>query len=355
MSDVFISYAREDRSLAAALANDLQQKGFGVWWDAELVGADNFQDAILAALSRARAAIVIWTKNSVASNFVRDEARYALFHNKLIATKVGELEVIDIPFGFQSQHTEDVLSRDKILRAVQKLGVQPASSPANKGDSWEEVRNSRDGAKLLAWIGQNPTHPSHAEAVALVQKLFEGSRAAEAIPSISEPVVRRGKLQAFFRGLIFLLPRFQLAEEGKWSSIGLTVTLLVVFLSAAYIWVLMLFVDSAKVYIYLDLFGEMKLAVLAVTFHTLLAWFLSYLAINRWIAQRNFQAALITAPAFVLSFVGLSLGFAGTFNHYKDLITTAQHNIPETGLPLIALLGLICSLLYLGLKFNRSR
>ena len=111
--------------MAEALAADLEQRGFGVWWDAELVESDNFQDAILAALSRAKAAIVIWTKNSVTSNFVRDEARYALFHNKLIATKAGELDVIEIPFGFQSQHTEDVLNRDNILRALKKLGVQP--------------------------------------------------------------------------------------------------------------------------------------------------------------------------------------------------------------------------------------
>src|SRR5262245_8596056 len=135
MSDVFVAYDHKDRSLAEALANDLQQKGFGVWWDVELVGSDNFQDVILAALSRAKAAIVIWTKNSVTSNFVRDEARYALFHNKLIATKVGDLNVIDIPFGFQSQHTENVVNRENIVRAIQKLGVLPATTAADKGES----------------------------------------------------------------------------------------------------------------------------------------------------------------------------------------------------------------------------
>ena len=65
VSDIFISYAREDRALAQALANDLQARGYSVWWDIELVGADDFQDVILAALAKARAAIVIWTKASV--------------------------------------------------------------------------------------------------------------------------------------------------------------------------------------------------------------------------------------------------------------------------------------------------
>ena len=78
MSDVFISYARQDRNFAEALAGDLEGRGYRVWWDAELVGSDDFQEVILAALARARATVVIWSKVSVKSHFVRDEARYAL-------------------------------------------------------------------------------------------------------------------------------------------------------------------------------------------------------------------------------------------------------------------------------------
>ena len=87
MTDVFISYAREDRSIAQALARDLEGRGYRVWWDAELVGSDDFQEVILAALAKARAAVVIWSKASVKSNFVRDEARYALHYKKLVAVK----------------------------------------------------------------------------------------------------------------------------------------------------------------------------------------------------------------------------------------------------------------------------
>jgi hypothetical protein len=50
-------------------------------------------------LSNARAAIVIWTKASVGSEirYVRDEAGFALHKDKLVATKVSELDVCDIP------------------------------------------------------------------------------------------------------------------------------------------------------------------------------------------------------------------------------------------------------------------
>src|SRR5262249_31507697 len=116
VSDIFISYAREDRALAEALANDLKARGYSVWWDTELVGSDDFQDVILAALAKAQAAIVIWTKASVKSLFVRDEARYALHYKKLVAVRQPDLDVLDIPFGFQSQHTDDIRNREQVVR-----------------------------------------------------------------------------------------------------------------------------------------------------------------------------------------------------------------------------------------------
>jgi hypothetical protein len=33
MSDIFISYARPDQTLAQSLAEDLKGRGFKVWWD----------------------------------------------------------------------------------------------------------------------------------------------------------------------------------------------------------------------------------------------------------------------------------------------------------------------------------
>src|SRR5215813_9281487 len=122
MSDVFISYARADHALAAALANDLKNQGFRVWWDAELVGSDDFYEVILQALHDAKAAIVIWTKTSTRSRFVRDEARFADHLNKLIAVKEARLTIHQIPFGFQGQHTDDVMDRAQIVKALKKLG-----------------------------------------------------------------------------------------------------------------------------------------------------------------------------------------------------------------------------------------
>lgn len=236
------------------------------------------------------------------SNFVRDEARYALFHKKLIATKVADLDVMEIPFGFQSQQTDDVLSLDNIIRAIEKLGLQPTAKPAIAEDTWEQIRQTRSAETVLSWIGANPSHPSHAEAVALMGELLREPEVANATPTASEPIVRRSKVAAFFRGLTFQLPEFQLTEEGRWSSIGLNITLWLLFISNVYVWISVLQQKSALYMPPRDTLADAPFVSIAVLgIHTLLSPILSYLAIVKWGRQQNFKAVWTTTPVYVLS------------------------------------------------------
>lgn len=189
MSDIFISYARADRAMAEALANELKAKGYRVWWDAELVGSDDFYEVILQALHNAKAAVVIWTKTSARSRFVRDEARFALNLEKLVATKEASLDTLDIPFGFQGQHTDDVTNRENILRALDKLGVKPAASavPVPAGvDEWEKLQASGDIDAIVAYLGTSPPDPLRQAAVRRLRELS----AREPVPGTANSVVR---------------------------------------------------------------------------------------------------------------------------------------------------------------------
>jgi TIR domain len=77
MSDIFISYKREDQPIARKLVEVLESEGWSVWWDPELRGGERF-DVLAAALDRAKCVIVLWSGRSVESKYVRDAATYAL-------------------------------------------------------------------------------------------------------------------------------------------------------------------------------------------------------------------------------------------------------------------------------------
>lgn len=226
MSDVFVSYARPDRALAQSLADDLKAKGYRVWWDAELVGSDDFYDVILQALSDAKAAIVIWTKSSAKSKFVRDEARFADHLGKLIAVKEAGLTIYEVPFGFQSQHTDDVSDREQIVRALQKLGVKAASvASASPPFSLATIGDTDRVDELVAVLGADPPPRERQAAIARLKQLAsEGAPGKGQSDLVREVGASKG--YAFWRGLTFSLPKFQLSSQGSWGAIGSAIGLL---------------------------------------------------------------------------------------------------------------------------------
>ena len=68
------SYSREDRASAEDLARLLEQAGHEVWWDQHIDGGSEFAGEIEAALDRSDVVLVAWSKESVKSRWVRDEA-----------------------------------------------------------------------------------------------------------------------------------------------------------------------------------------------------------------------------------------------------------------------------------------
>jgi hypothetical protein len=102
VSDIFISYAREDRATAQRLAQALEERGFSVWWDWDLIGGANYRSKIRDVIAEAKKAIVVWSRHSVTSGFVIDEASEARKLGKLIPVSIDRS---DPPFGFGDLHT----------------------------------------------------------------------------------------------------------------------------------------------------------------------------------------------------------------------------------------------------------
>ena len=67
MTDVFLSYAREDRERASVLAAALEGQGWSVWWDRKIVAGETFDETIEDQLSTAKSVVVLWSEHSVGS------------------------------------------------------------------------------------------------------------------------------------------------------------------------------------------------------------------------------------------------------------------------------------------------
>jgi hypothetical protein len=138
MADIFISYSKVHILHTEELATALQEKGFTVWWDTRLVAGDNFKDVILAELEQARAAIVIWTSESIKSEWVYSEARRAHARRILIPVRSEEVGANDIPPPFDALHTVPLTERAAIEGALAQLGVTPAPEMCPSSGSFEE-------------------------------------------------------------------------------------------------------------------------------------------------------------------------------------------------------------------------
>lgn len=105
MADVFISYARADKARVAPLVAAIVAKGWTVWWDPEITPGQEFDDMIDAEIDAAKAVLVVWTPTSVASRWVRGEAREAADCNKLVPVR---FENARLPMDVRAIHTTDL-------------------------------------------------------------------------------------------------------------------------------------------------------------------------------------------------------------------------------------------------------
>ncbi|HJU17872.1 MAG TPA: toll/interleukin-1 receptor domain-containing protein, partial [Stellaceae bacterium] len=100
--DVFISYTHTDRPVAAAIAGEFAKLAIEVWWDHDLMAGEDYRRRITEILARTPAVIVLWSRRSIASQWVLAEATTASERRALVPLSLdGERPPID----FRSLHT----------------------------------------------------------------------------------------------------------------------------------------------------------------------------------------------------------------------------------------------------------
>jgi hypothetical protein len=84
MSDIFLSYASEDRIKTAALADLFEEAGWSVWWDRDLTPGSLWEPAVLERVAAARCVVVVWSRDSVKKPWVAREAAVGLERGVLV-------------------------------------------------------------------------------------------------------------------------------------------------------------------------------------------------------------------------------------------------------------------------------
>ncbi|MEX1325518.1 MAG: SUMF1/EgtB/PvdO family nonheme iron enzyme [Desulfobacterales bacterium] len=104
MADIFISYARADREKVRPFTESLEKTGWQVWWDRQIRSGSAFDRKIEQALDEAQCVIVIWSHNSVESDWVRAEAGDGLERGILVSIAIEQ--GLRVPLRFRNVHTD---------------------------------------------------------------------------------------------------------------------------------------------------------------------------------------------------------------------------------------------------------
>ncbi|MFL6147430.1 MAG: TIR domain-containing protein [Pseudonocardiaceae bacterium] len=165
MSDVFISYAREDRLIALQVADDLRARGAEVWLDEEsLVPGEDWVKEISQQIQNAAAFLVLVSPASLASEWVGHEWNVALARKniRVLAALIGGATVSGMPPPLRTIQAVD-LNKDydagilKIWKAVERLvksTAPPAAEVINIAQLTEDITQ-----KVLEQIRMRPATP----------------------------------------------------------------------------------------------------------------------------------------------------------------------------------------------------
>ena len=170
MTEVFVSYASADRARVEPLVQALEATGLPLWWDRDIDYGQSFRKKIEQALAAAPCVIVAWTRDSIQSEWVVNEASDARKRSRLVPVL---LDPVTPPLEFRHLHTIDLsdwhgdasdprltdLRKSVMAMVGQSDGVPPLGQPAAPVRAWWHTWPARllgagvflIGTSLLLW------------------------------------------------------------------------------------------------------------------------------------------------------------------------------------------------------------
>lgn len=158
---VFVSYSQKDRErirpLVELLDGALRRVGSSIVWDVHLRAGVNLNNEIYKLVRDAACVLVVWSRNSVAADWVQGECEQARKDGRLAAVRIDANAAIRPPFNVQnaldlsSWRKGKTPAVEQLLGSVLglvKLGARAVDSPLLEA-TWQ-VKEAYDAAEELA-------------------------------------------------------------------------------------------------------------------------------------------------------------------------------------------------------------
>ncbi|MDF7826599.1 toll/interleukin-1 receptor domain-containing protein [Pontiellaceae bacterium B12227] len=105
MSDIFVTYAREDQERVKELVSIFDQRGWSVFWDRRIPAGETWRGYIGKALDESLCVVVLWSESSVTSPWVAEEADDGKQRGVLVPVM---LDPVKQPRGFREIQAADL-------------------------------------------------------------------------------------------------------------------------------------------------------------------------------------------------------------------------------------------------------
>lgn len=110
MTDLYLSYGTRERHWVSKLATRLDDAGYSVCWNSDVVPGQDFHESSAQALQAAKCVLSIWSETSVQDYWVLNDSESALSRNALLSLRHRE---VVIPEALRTAPTTDLSAWDE--------------------------------------------------------------------------------------------------------------------------------------------------------------------------------------------------------------------------------------------------
>ena len=203
MSDIFLSYSRQDLQRVETLVRAIESAtGWSVWWDFRIRAGNSFDELIEQKLAECRCVLVAWSETSVGQRWVRAEAAEGLEREILVPVLLDQAKR---PLQFKNVHAADLVGwqgdteAEAFVRLIHDLTgllgkppldsapatvVEPANAPGKSPSApVHPPAKANAGASIVAQTEAKPERPPAMKKAATPRTV--GERSVPATETVS--------------------------------------------------------------------------------------------------------------------------------------------------------------------------